>query len=160
MEWVKTHDEESYGEDLFQFSNNFLNILAVPNNIVFWKGAVFSVISSFSNHSSNFLIILLSAPTIIGITITFLMFQILLIFLFKILVFLDFSFSLSLVLLSQQYQRRFLFILLYSWVCQVSITLLHWIFTSHSGLISSFSTTPSGENSCHFFCLFYFVFLT
>ena len=50
---------------------------------IFYDGSVFTLRTRFSNHSSNFFVMLSSAPTITDTTITFLMFQIFLISLFR-----------------------------------------------------------------------------
>ena len=49
----------------------FLVILAVPNNADFWRCSILISISRLSIYFSNFVLIVLDAPTTMGITTTF-----------------------------------------------------------------------------------------
>ena len=65
--------------------------------------------------------------------------------------------------LGEQYQQLSPFVFFLSITirsgCLASIRLSHWIFMSHSTLISSFSTAPSGTSSYHFSLCSYSFFL-
>ena len=58
---------------LLQVSNTFLNILAVPNNAVFWTCPVLKSIPIFSIHLSNSFDTAPNAPITTGMTVTFFM---------------------------------------------------------------------------------------
>lgn len=62
---IKSLDQGPFWVILLFFQNSitFLNILTAPNNIILCMTAVYVAKSSFSKHSSSFLIILQSSPT-------------------------------------------------------------------------------------------------
>ena len=114
------------------------------------------VMSSFPIHLSNSAETLPRTPITTGTISTFLNFHHLLISFFKSWYFSNFSVSFSSTLTSAGTAISviipfcsFLSITIRSG-CLASIRLSHWIFMSHSTLISSFSTALSATCSCHF----------
>ena len=57
-EWVKTHDQRSFGVTLLYYSSTFFNIMDVPNNVFFCNSAAFNETSSFPIDLSNFFVML------------------------------------------------------------------------------------------------------
>ena len=137
-------------------SSTFLSILAVPNKVVFCITPTLHVMPSFPIHLSNSAEILPRAPITTGTISAFLNFHNLLISFFKSWYFSTFSFSFFSTLTSAGTAISiiisfcsFLSITIRSGRL-ASIRLSHWIFMSHSSLISSFSTAPSRACSYHF----------
>ena len=153
---VVTNDQRLTEYSRLHISNTFLSILAIPNKAVFCITPTLHVLPSFPIHLSNFAETLPRAPFTTGTISTFLNFYNLLISFFKSWYFSTFSFSLSSSLTSAGTAISiiipfcsFLSITIRSGHL-ASIILSHWIFMSHSTLISSFSTAPSGACSYHF----------
>ena len=153
---VITNDPRLTEYSRLHISNTFLSILAVPNKAVFCITPTLHVIPSFPIHLSNSVETLPRAPITTGTIATFLNFRNLLISPSKSWYFSTFSFSFSSTLTSAGTAISiiipfcsFLSITIRSGRL-ASIRLSHWIFMSHSTLISSFSTAPSRACSYHF----------
>ena len=135
-------------------SNTFLSILAVPNKAVFCITPKLHVIPSFPIHLSNSAETLPRVPITTETISTFLNFHNLLIFLFKSWYFSTFSFPSTLTSAGTAIPIIIPFCSFLSITIRsgrlASIRFSHWIFMSHSTLISSFSTAPSGACSHHF----------
>ena len=137
-------------------SNTLLSILAVPNKAFFCITPTLYVMPSFPIHLSNYAETLPRAPITTGTVSTFLNFHSLLISFFKSWYIFTFSFSFSSTLTSAGIAISiiipfcsFLSITIRSGRL-ASIRLSHWIFMSHSTLISSFSTATFRACSYHF----------
>ena len=153
---VVTNDQRVTEYSRLYISNTYLSILAVPNKAVFCITPTLHVMPSFPIHLSNSAETLPRAPITTGTISTFLNFHNLLISFFKSWYFSTFSFSFSSTLTSAGTAISiiipfcsFLSITIRSGHL-ASIRLSHWILMSHSSLISSFSTAPSGACSYHF----------
>ena len=147
---VITNDQRLTEYSRLYISNTFLSILAVPNKAVFCITPTLHVIPSFPIHLSNSAETLPRAPITTGTISTFLN------LLFNSWYFSTFSFSFSSTLTSPGTAISII-IPLCSFLSitirpgrLASIRLSHWIFMSHSTLISSFSTAPSRACSYHF----------
>ena len=141
---VKTNYQRLTEYSRLYISNTFLSILAVPYKAVFCITPTFHVIPSFPIHLSNSTETLPRAPITKGTISTFLNFRNLLISLFNSWYFSTFSFSFSSTLTSAGTAISiiipfcsFLSITIRSGRL-ASVRLSHWIFMSHSNLISSF----------------------
>ena len=151
-----TNDQRITEYSGLYISNTFLSIFAVPNKAIFCITPTLHVMPSFLVHLSNSAETLPRAPITTGTISTFFNFHNLLISFFKSWYFSTFSFSFSSTLTSAGIAISiiipfcsFLSITIRSGRL-ASIRLSHWIFMSHSTLISSFSTAPSGACSYHF----------
>ena len=136
-------------------SNTFLSILAVPYKAVFCITPTLHVIPSFPIHLSNSAETLPRAAITTGTISTFLNFHNLLISSLKSWYFSTFSFSFSSTLTSAGTAISISipfcsFLSIVRSGRRASIRLSHWMFMSHSTLISSFSTAPSRACSDHF----------
>ena len=153
---IITNDQRLSEYSRLYISNNFLSILAVPNKALFCITPTLYVMPSFPIHLSNPAETLPSAPITAGTISTFLNFQNLLISFFKSWYFSTFSFCFSFTITSVGTAISiiipfcsFLSIIISSGRLAF-IRLSHWTFMSHSTLISSFSTAPSGACLYHF----------
>ena len=151
---VITNDQRLTEYSRLYISDTFLSILAVPNKAVFCITPTLHVIPKFPIHLSNSVETLPRAPITTGTISTFLHFNNLLISLFKSWYFSTFSFSSTLTSAGTAISVIIPFFSFLSITIRTghlaSIRLSHWIFMSHSTLISSFSTAPSRACSYHF----------
>ena len=85
---------------IIQFFKVCLNVLAVPNNVIFCRCYVFTCIPKFFMYCSNFLLITSSAPVTTGTTSTFFINHILLTCCFNLSYFSIFSCSFTPTLFS------------------------------------------------------------
>ena len=145
---VITNDQMLTEYSRLYISNTFISFLAVPNKAVFCVTPTLHVISSFPIRLSNSAETLPRAPITTGTISTFLNFHNLLIPFFKSWYFSTFSFSFSSSLTSAG--TAISIIIPFCSFLSITIRLSHWVFMSHSTLISSFSTAPSGACSYHF----------
>ena len=145
---VISNDQRLTEYSRLYISNTFLSILAVPNKALFCITPTLHVILSFPIHLSNSVETLPMAPITTGTISTFLNSRNFLISFFKCWYFSTFSFSSTFTSTIIRF-CSFLSITIRSGHL-ASIRLSHWIFMSHSTLISSYSTAPSGVCSYHF----------
>ena len=142
---VVINDQRLTDYSCLHMSNTFLSILTVPNKAVFCITPTLHVMLSFPIHLSN------SAETL-----PFLNFHNLLISFFKSWYLCTFSFSFSSTLTSAG--TAISIIIPFCSFLSITISsghlayirLSHWVFMSHSTLISSFSPAPSRACSYHF----------
>ena len=153
---VITNDQMLTEYSHLYISNTFLCILAVPNKPVFCITPTLHVILSFRIHPSNSAETLPKGPITTGTNFYISQFPQPSDLSFQILVLFCFSFSFSSTLISAGTTISIIipFCSFLSITVRpdhlASIRLSHWIFMSHSTLISSFSTTPSGACLYHF----------
>ena len=149
---VITNDQKLTEYSRLYIPYTFLSILAVPNRALFCITPTLHVMPSFPIHLPNSAETLPRTPITKGTISTF--FSVHNLLFFKSWYFFNFYFSSTLTSAGTATSIIIPFCSFFSITIRsgrlASIRLSHWIFMSHSTLISSFSPAPSGACSYHF----------